>query len=721
VLDHWRGGMTTLSYNSFPYKPIDEESERKSTAYVVFKYCGVIAGVTLLSALVYSNFNDNSVQTFLGNFAASKALGATENDVILESNFAFTLHRSGYDPLAYFTDNSTVGNIVTYKMLENYGSIIEPYADMNIYIPDLDTSKSFHFRFTACPYDSSTKEKDTTNCELGEYKASQSRPLTVACKAGDEYFITVNQYSADDGTFLRNSTGFSLCMYVRREMSALTSSDLSTTMDAMYALWSVSDEDGLERYGENFHSSTWFARGHMFNAAQRDSDHIHEGLGFLTQHIKLTNLYELAIQSVNPSISLPYWDYTTESGDLSESIMFSADTFGSVTYPAETCCWTYTNDSMVDAAIPDGRWAFTKADLHNSAFTDLSNAFGYLRGPWNTNPSPYISRFTISHTSLPTCSAYYKWVQLTDLGDFFDLAPFAPHASTHGAIGGVFGCDIFDPLMADGLIRDDSSRRRICKKWSIILKELYRSNFISPKANCTATSYDYTGVSCGYECVEQDSSAMQSSLKNLITTQYVPEEMTQEGWNKWRDFVCTGDGNKVFSGDQLEAASPSDPSFWPIHPNLERLFQAKLMAGGFETSVWATDPSDVCDKAKCYEEEFGDKGYYTQCCKGHYEDDQLLDFVNGDIYSGYGPTNAEIMTWTDPTRTDYTMPYIYDDFSWSHCEEDFSEMYFMLSSGIDMSQIVADEDDNTELTQKKKTQSYWVEDEGADEETEETS
>lgn len=41
----------------------------------------------------------------------------------------------------------------------------------------------------------------------------------------------------------------------------------------------------------------------------------------------------------------------------------------------------------------------------------------------------------------------------------------------------------------------------------------------------------------------------------------------------WKDFICTGDGYKVFGGDHLESASPADPSFWVIHPALERMLQ----------------------------------------------------------------------------------------------------------------------------------------------------
>ena len=44
----------------------------------------------------------------------------------------------------------------------------------------------------------------------------------------------------------------------------------------------------------------------------------------------------------------------------------------------------------------------------------------------------------------------------------------------------------------------------------------------------------------------------------------------------WVEFVCDGDGYKVFAGDHLESASAADPSFWPIHPTLDRLLQVTL-------------------------------------------------------------------------------------------------------------------------------------------------
>ena len=48
-------------------------------------------------------------------------------------------------------------------------------------------------------------------------------------------------------------------------------------------------------------------------------------------------------------------------------------------------------------------------------------------------------------------------------------------------------------------------------------------------------------------------------------------------------------------------------SFWPIHPTLERLLQAKYIGGGFDTDDWPNDTNDgyICDKSTCYEYEYG--------------------------------------------------------------------------------------------------------------------
>jgi len=48
------------------------------------------------------------------------------------------------------------------------------------------------------------------------------------------------------------------------------------------------------------------------NAGGRDSDHFHEGVGFLAQHFKLSRRLEDSIQTMHPSLALPYWDTSIE-------------------------------------------------------------------------------------------------------------------------------------------------------------------------------------------------------------------------------------------------------------------------------------------------------------------------------------------------------------------------------------------------------------------------
>ena len=72
------------------------------------------------------------------------------------------------------------------------------------------------------------------------------------------------------------------------------------------------------------------------------------------------------------------------------------------------------------------------------------------------------------------------------------------------------------------------------------------------------------------------------------------------------------DGKYVLSGDHIESASPADPSFWVIHPTLERLLHARLLAGGFSDESWATDAKNqfVCNYAKCVIDETGQGSFH---------------------------------------------------------------------------------------------------------------
>lgn len=45
----------------------------------------------------------------------------------------------------------------------------------------------------------------------------------------------------------------------------------------------------------------------------------HDGLGFLTNHGVLSNTFEASLQTVNPKLTLPYWDFTIETSSAGVS------------------------------------------------------------------------------------------------------------------------------------------------------------------------------------------------------------------------------------------------------------------------------------------------------------------------------------------------------------------------------------------------------------------
>jgi len=259
----------------------------------------------------------------------------------------------------------------------------------------------------------------------------------------------------------------------------------------------------------------------------------------------------------------------------------------------------------------------------------------------------------------------------------------APHAPVHGEIGGFFGCDMLDELRETGYISSEDAQLAICAKWGFYLKEFYRGNYMLPKDSTECyTSEDWKTKSvtfdCGFTCNDDLDDEMIYMMQNTLSLpSFVPKEMQEdsdhEGWTKWREFICSGNGFKIFTGDHLESASPADPSFWPIHPTTERLLQLKLATGGFDAYEWPTNaPAGgdwVCNHNTCYPTEDSDKGFYSSCCYGHYEFDRLLDFTTGNRSNYYGPTNSEIYLGNDPSSDDYNMPYIYDSFDWNHCSK----------------------------------------------------
>ena len=117
----------------------------------------------------------------------------------------------------------------------------------------------------------------------------------------------------------------------------------------------------------------WCLLRHVVAAGgARDCDHWHDGAGFVTSHIAVSLMFEQSLQSVNPSISLPYWDFTVEGmlydwTNFRNSGVFADDWFGDA---------APRNVSLFSVALT------RRQERKEKTRTKTENAFG---GPVNDN------------------------------------------------------------------------------------------------------------------------------------------------------------------------------------------------------------------------------------------------------------------------------------------------------------------------------------------------
>jgi Common central domain of tyrosinase len=672
--------------------------EKRELRQTIIRVLSVIFLIVVSCVIFFVTFRE---QLLFPLFEGDDAVGADDVEYVddavyvdvstsesqTKSSFRFTLLRDGYDvPLPYFMEDYNT-TYFSYRILDQYDGVMEPYADM--YLASKATSDfSFHtFKYNVSLVDSNSGDTHTDDLIAeGIYSFSKSAilvPFSNSCRPYEVYTITVDEHNIAD-QIISTTSGTFICLFVRREMQSLSVNDFAQAMDAMHTLWATDDESGQALYGDKYHSASYLASAHDFNAAQVDADHIYKGLGFLPQHIKLANLFETSVQTVDASFSLPYWDWTKEAAGgltVQDSIMFSNSSFGTLGSPGNSYWgFTYESNDIADGRIMDGRWKDTLADWGISN-PSTASAFGYVRGPWNTNPSPYISRFSNGQSSLPSCGSLFDFWgnSSSSSSSFLGSIESSMYSVFPRGVGSVFGCDMLDDLRLNGLIASSDDQLTLCQEWGSVIKALYRSNYIYPtEQGCTWTSEgNDDNIVCSYTCADEKYDDLLEALSIVIGPYATPDSGSAE-WSSWRDFLCKGDAYRIFPGDLLESASPADPAYWPIHPNLERLLHAQYMGGGFDEDRWPSDyvTEYVCDQAECYED--GTYGSNPLCCQGHFDSDQLLDFINLDRSGGYGDTNQQTIDATNPASAAYSMPYIYDDVTWQHC----------LDQGYDINSII---------------------------------
>ena len=488
-------------------------------------------------------------------------------------------------------------------------------------------------------------------------KSLVGRSSTMAFGAPGKYRIAVAELAGGGGP-RRATSRYVWCKYVRRELRGLTDEDRVAFFDAAEVIFKVGCAEGKATYGRKFDCISTFTRLHADLAGDPYCDHAHDGYGFLNQHVGLALWFEHALQSVNNLVALPYWDYTidehavlsAEPGTVDLNVwwhseLWSDDWFG----PA---C---PRDHIVDS----GRWAYISVEQQAWNVSMWTNSYGMLRAPWNNNRAPYVTRSNTTYgfvlTDLPGCHTHYEQLQLSKFSDFGSKIMYAPHGTTHIAIGGVFNANWHTKLFE---LEYDMV---VAPSWTIIgfaiQKNMFRAGFLACPAYC---ALDTPMSECKCTCPHEDENVLSGYYLEVLDQimegrmDYLQDRFGNDISTSIYRMLCNnGTDLAPVMGDSLESASPGDISFWPTHPTVDRLFQWRRLNG--MTNDWIDNDS--------WSVQGVDVGY----CLGHNLHD-LLPYTNLFEHDAGPYSNAQMWNLTDPLNTH--SPYVYDSFEWAHCVDE---------------------------------------------------
>ena len=450
--------------------------------------------------------------------------------------------------------------------------------------------------------------------------------------------------------------------YVRRSIRGMSGTARDTFFGAVHALSSVSYAAGVARYGGGFQTVDNFTKIHLNNAGTRDVDHLHDGLGFMTQHSAMTMAFERALRSVDASITVPYWDYTYDAetfltGDNFTTsdvrLLWTQDVWGED--------WFGNASGSVSHTVETGRWAFQRVGTVDARGAgQVHNAYGLLRAPWNTNKSPFLTRAhsmceheTFALTDWPSCESHYTMVfGYKSWYDWGWAIPYSPHGAVHKMVGGYVNCgDLAERVQG---IMPPSAVGQFGQSLVQIPKDLWRSFYVEYPTYCAADAPQHE---CHVQCAANMTKDAWTESAYAGNDPTWLRDLTVHQWHDFYDLYCA---TPMAPGDQLEAASPSDVSFWPIHPTLERLLIYTRLVSKFDDPSWREDTGEMV----CLYSD-------TTDCRGHnaYDVTSYESHVLGDdgAFEYRYLTNAEVFDLSAPGN--YTLDYVYDNFEWNHCDD----------------------------------------------------
>lgn len=568
------------------------------------------------------------------------------------------------------------------------GRVVEPQRETTLSASLSDDLVNNGFTIASCSWEITDKLAVTTTASTGqedaykEWRGLGSEMSEIVEISGTEtqlVFTAPGTYSVQASCVVEksgspSSGGRSItlthevsleCMYVRRELRQLTAEDKGRLLDAMHEISVTSTSEGKEKYGSNYRHLDYFVGVHLEGAGDKMTDKMHDGMGILTQHAALSSEYELVLQAIDPILALPYWDFTYDYVMVTASLDPDKNMHAIYTKSELFTDSWFGSGHETEHHIQDSVFAQQLVSYANTSELKIYSPYGYMRAPWNLNPSKFVTRYrSMCGQQLmywPTCEAHHDMVFSQSYDTWYDwvwAVGYIPHGPVHAWIGGL-GSDTcaanFEEL--EGILPHPEIEKAK-KGLFIILKNMYRGGFLEAPKYCSS---DSTGETCKFHCLrEKDPEGFRKYFAFNMHSNGVQAYASLDNDLKDRVSDAILCDNVFWPGDHLEAASPVEASFWPIHPALERLYQFKDIVKPFKDATWEIRKDQ--GQRTCLYSTFG--------CEGHHSYDltawHSVSRNEDGAYVKKMMTNEQVRTAATP-RT-YSAPYIYQDFEWEHCK-----------------------------------------------------
>lgn len=247
-----------------------------------------VLALTALAAVMPKHLNVSV------NFYGGADDSAAQLDKFAKSApFSFSVRSQGYD------DAPGLG----YSFIDQ-SRFVEPYRAATFQVTGEVKNCSWS---TSKDYPEGVYDDFLVSEDMGSLYASGSgvKAFVVDFRSPGTYSVSLT-CNMEDGTTAELLDTVN-CYYVRRELRQLSLVDREAFLEGFMTMYKTGRAEGAKKYGKHYKPLSEFVNEHLTAAGQRRVDHIHDGIGLVTQHTAMTLEFELSLQAISPRLAVPYW------------------------------------------------------------------------------------------------------------------------------------------------------------------------------------------------------------------------------------------------------------------------------------------------------------------------------------------------------------------------------------------------------------------------------